>query len=49
MPKTTAKYLSEARRSLGVAMKTDENGIMTGHKFRPFAYNGFDAALRPAG
>jgi hypothetical protein len=39
MPKTTAKYLSEARRSLGVAMKTDENGIMTGHKFRPFAYN----------
>ena len=39
MPRTTAKYLSEARRSLGVAMKDDGTGTMTGHKFRPYAYD----------
>jgi hypothetical protein len=39
MPRTTAKYLSEARRSLGVAMKEDATGNMTGHKFRPYSYD----------
>jgi len=39
MPRTTAKYLSEARRSLGVAMKDDGNGNLTGHRFEPYPYD----------
>ena len=45
LPFTTAKYLSEARRSLGVAMKAERDfaGVATaemiGHKFLPYAYD----------
>ena len=38
MPITTAKYLSEARRSFGVALKIDAEGNQTGHRFRPYNY-----------
>lgn len=38
MPRTSAKYLSEARKSLGVMMKRLQDGSYEGHKALPFDY-----------
>ena len=38
MPRTSAKYLSEARKSLGVMMKRQADGSFTGHRALPFDY-----------
>ena len=38
MPRTSAKYLSEARKSLGVMMKEGHDGVMVGRRFVPFNY-----------
>ena len=38
MPRTSAKYLSEARKSFGVMMKALEGGGFEGHRAKPFDY-----------
>ena len=38
MPRTSAKYLSEARKSFGVMMKRQPDGSFAGHRAKPFDY-----------